>query len=119
MLVSQAIPLPPQHFNSPVWPIIFASADQSEIMKLNHDSSKVNEQLHNSYTSSFLLLPLMLGDPSIFGNLPPHPAVIEGVKLALESGQYNGYGHSSGIPHVREVVAKEFSRPGATFTKEV
>ena len=61
----------------------------------------------------------LTGDPSIFGNLPPHPAVIEGVKLALESGEYNGYGHSSGIPHVREAVAKEFSRPGATLTKEV
>ena len=61
----------------------------------------------------------LTGDPSIFGNLPPHPAVIEGVKLALESGKYNGYGHSSGIPHVREAVAKEFSRPGATLTKEV
>ena len=45
--------------------------------------------------------------------------MIEGVKLALESGKYNGYGHSSGIPHVREAVAKEFSRPGATLTKEV
>ena len=60
-----------------------------------------------------------IGDPSVFGNLPPHPAAIEGVKLALESGRYNGYGHSSGIPHVREAVAKEFSRPGATLTKEV
>ena len=63
--------------------------------------------------------PLILGDPSVFANLPPHPAVIEGVKLALESGEYNGYGHSSGIPHAREAVAKEFSRPGATLTKEV
>ena len=55
----------------------------------------------------------------MFNNLPPHPAVIEGVKLALESGQYNGYGHSSGLPHVREAVAREFSRPGAQLTKEV
>ena len=55
----------------------------------------------------------------MFGNLPPHPAVIEGVKLALESGQYNGYGHSSGLPHAREAVAREFSRPGAQLTKEV
>ena len=66
-----------------------------------------------------ILLSPLTGDPSVFGNLPPHPAVIEGVKLALESGEYNGYGHSSGIPHVREAVAKEFSRPGATLTKEV
>ena len=60
-----------------------------------------------------------IGDPSVFGNLPPHPAVIEGARQALESGKHNGYGHSSGIPHVREAVAKEFSRPGAPLTGEV
>ena len=55
----------------------------------------------------------------MFGNLPPHPAVTEGVRLALESGKYHGYGHSSGLPEVRAAVAKEFSRPGAPLTAQV
>ena len=65
------------------------------------------------------LVPYCSGDPSVFGNLPPHPAVTEGVRLALESGGYHGYGHSSGLPEVREAVAKEFSRPGAPLTAQV
>ena len=59
------------------------------------------------------------GDPTLFGNLPPHPAVTEGVRLALESGKYHGYGHSSGLAEAREAVAKEFSRPGAPLTGKV
>jgi hypothetical protein len=46
----------------------------------------------------------LTGEPSGFDNLPPHPAVIEGV---LESGDYNGYGHSSGIHHMEEAGIKE------------
>ena len=65
------------------------------------------------------LVPYCSGDPSVFGNLPPHPAVTEGVRLALESGGYHGYGHSSGLPEVRAAVAKEFSRPGAPLTAQV
>ena len=61
----------------------------------------------------------LTGDPSVFGNLPPHPAVIEGVRLALESGKYHGYGHSSGLAEARDAVAKEFSRPGAPLTGKV
>ena len=73
----------------------------------------------HSLTHTHLSKLSFVGDPSIFGNLPPHPAVIEGVKRALESGKYHGYGHSSGLPEVRAAVAKEFSRPGAPLMAQV
>jgi hypothetical protein len=52
-----------------------------------------------------IFLSPLTGDPSVFDNIEffLHPAVIEGMKLMLESDDYNGYGHSSGICHVREV----------------
>ena len=55
------------------------------------------------------LIKLSIGDPTVFGNLPPHPVIIEALKNAVDGGKYNGYSHSSGLPHVREVVAKKFS----------
>ena len=72
-----------------------------------------------TWSTALSFPPPLSGDPSVFGNLPPHPAVIEGVKRALESGKYNGYGHSSGLPEAREAVAKEFNRPRAPLTSEV
>ena len=39
----------------------------------------------------------LLGDPTVFGNLPPHPAITEALKKAVDTGKYNGYGHSKGM----------------------
>ena len=36
------------------------------------------------------------GDPTVFGNLPPDSTAAEAVKRAVETGKYNGYGHSRG-----------------------
>lgn len=59
------------------------------------------------------------GDPTVFGNLPPHPAVKEAVKKVLEEGKYNGYGHSSGLEVTRRAVAEEHSIPDAPLTADV
>ena len=40
---------------------------------------------------------LCSGDPTVFGNLPADPTGGEAIKAAIDSGQYNGYGHSRGI----------------------
>ena len=55
----------------------------------------------------------------MFGNLPPPPAAYEGVKQAVDSGEYNGYGHSSGIYDARDTVAKQFSTQDCPVKAEV
>ena len=52
---------------------------------------------------------LRTGDPSIFGNLTPHPSVIDAVKKSLESGATTGYGISSGYEIARKAIAEKFS----------
>ena len=48
-------------------------------------------------TIPYLLNTYYTGDPTVFGNLPPDPAIAQAVKDAIDTGDYNGYGHSSGI----------------------
>ena len=50
------------------------------------------------------------GDPTVYGNLPPHPAVEQALKDAIESGRYIGYEHSSGIEETRQAIAENLSR---------
>ena len=61
----------------------------------------------------------MSGDPSVFGNLPPHPSAFEAVQKAAASGRYNGYAHSSGLPEARAAVAEEYSTTQHPLTAEV
>lgn len=59
------------------------------------------------------------GDPSVFGNLPPHPAMKEAVMKVVEGGKYSGYGHSRGLEEARGAVAREYSTPDALLTADV
>ena len=59
------------------------------------------------------------GDPSVSGILPPPPEAYEGVKWALNSQKFNGYGHSSGMLMARQAVADKFSTPEAPITAKV
>ena len=64
---------------------------------------------------------LLKGDPSIFGNLDPHPAVKEALKDALDSGDVNisGYPHSAGLVEARSAVAEVSSTNSCQVTHEV
>ncbi len=52
----------------------------------------------------------ILGDPTIFGNLPPHPALGEALKDAVDGNKYNGMAHSSGVVETRQSIAEELSK---------
>lgn len=65
------------------------------------------------------LFPILSGDPTVFGNLPPPRKAYEGVKWALDSQKHNGYMHSSGTLMAREAVVEKYSTPEAPFTAEV
>ncbi len=46
----------------------------------------------------------------MFGNLIPHPAVGKALQDAIDSGEYLGYNHSSGMEKAREAVAQHLSK---------
>ncbi|TNY17346.1 tyrosine aminotransferase [Rhodotorula diobovata] len=54
------------------------------------------------------LINLGLGDPSVFGNLPPAPESIAAIEASLKSGRALGYPESVGYPDAREAVANYF-----------
>ena len=62
-----------------------------------------------------------VGDPSIFGNLEPHPAVNEAVKGVLDSSDVNtnGYPHSAGLLVARKAIAEHLSTEKHKLSPEV
>ncbi|KAJ8271956.1 hypothetical protein COCON_G00108150 [Conger conger] len=59
------------------------------------------------------MIALSIGDPTVFGNLPTDEKVLQAMKDAIDSHQYNGYAPSVGYLQSRESVAKFFSCPEA------
>ncbi|KAM0745820.1 tyrosine aminotransferase [Meredithblackwellia eburnea MCA 4105] len=53
-------------------------------------------------------LNLGLGDPSVFGNMPPHRAALDAIEESLRSGKADGYPESVGYSVAREAVANYF-----------
>ncbi|ORY90900.1 tyrosine aminotransferase [Leucosporidium creatinivorum] len=54
------------------------------------------------------LLNLGLGDPTVFGNMPPHPAALDAIEASLRSGRADGYPESVGYADARQAVADYF-----------
>lgn len=54
------------------------------------------------------LINLGLGDPSVFGNMPPAPESIAAIEASLKSGKALGYPDSVGYPDARLAVANYF-----------
>jgi tyrosine aminotransferase len=57
------------------------------------------------------MIPLSIGDPTVFGNFSPPPELSGKVAKALEAQLSNGYVHASGIPAARAALAKKYSLP--------
>jgi len=51
-------------------------------------------------------IPLSLGDPTAFGNLPPCDELIDGVVNAAQGKSNNGYVNACGAPAARQAIAK-------------
>lgn len=54
-------------------------------------------------------IPLSIGDPTRFGNLPPPPSVTDAVIEAVKSGAFDGYPPSAGYVSVRQALADHIS----------
>ncbi|XP_056908354.1 tyrosine aminotransferase isoform X2 [Takifugu flavidus] len=64
------------------------------------------------------MIALSIGDPTVFGNLPTDDAVIQAMKDAIDSQQYNGYAPSIGYLKSRQALANFYSSPEAPLTAE-
>jgi len=54
------------------------------------------------------LINLGLGDPSVFGNMPPPKEALDAIEASLRSGKADGYPQSTGYPAARQAVAEYF-----------
>jgi len=64
------------------------------------------------------MISLSIGDPTVFKNLNVHPVVVEAVKKALESGEFNGYAPSTGYVASRQAIAEHISCGGNDITSD-
>ena len=62
---------------------------------------------------------IFVGDSTKFGNLPPHPAVYEALKRAIDSSDIACYGHSYGLDCARKAVAEAFTSDEHPLTYNV
>lgn len=59
------------------------------------------------------LIPLSIGDPTVFGNLEAPDTLVKAVTQAMSGNKFNGYAPSMGVPVAREAIAKRFTRESA------
>ncbi|MES1914291.1 MAG: hypothetical protein MHM6MM_006381 [Cercozoa sp. M6MM] len=64
------------------------------------------------------VIPLSIGDPTVFGNLPFSESVSNAVISAVKGGESNGYVPAVGIEATRAAIAERFSRDGAELTAQ-
>ena len=61
-------------------------------------------------------MPLSLGDPTIFKNMPVADVLIASLHANVDSGDCNGYTHSAGVPAARKAIAARYSLPTSPVT---
>lgn len=65
------------------------------------------------------MIPLSVGDPTIFGNFQTSDVVTEAVKECLESKKCNGYGPTIGVLEARRAIAKYSVHQGQVTEEDV
>ena len=64
------------------------------------------------------LVPLSLGDPTIFKNMPICDTMIRTLHANIDSHDCDGYTHPCGTPSAREAIAKRYALPISPVTKD-
>ncbi|XP_015786020.1 tyrosine aminotransferase [Tetranychus urticae] len=67
---------------------------------------QVLENLNASPNPNKKLIPLSIGDPTVFGNLEPNNVIIEAMVESIQSNKFNGYLPSNGIESARKAIAE-------------
>ena len=79
---------------------------------------QIVDEISGKTLSKKPVIALHLGDPTNTGAFPECPTLKEALKETIAQQKYHGYGPAHGFPETRDAVAKHFSLPGASFTKD-
>eukprot|EP00762_Andalucia_godoyi_P006539 ANDGO_04985.mRNA.1 Tyrosine aminotransferase len=69
---------------------------------------KVVDQLKLPPNPEKQMIPLSIGDPTVFGNLPACRELLNAMHDAIDAGKWNGYAHSCGYSDARKAVALRY-----------
>ncbi|KAG6609535.1 tyrosine aminotransferase [Phytophthora cinnamomi] len=79
---------------------------------------KIVDNIKKPATSTKTLIPLSLGDPTVFGNLHCPDVLMNAIVRNTRSMQYNGYIHSAGSEAARAAIARHYGNAKAPLTSE-
>uniref|UniRef100_A0AAV1V364 Tyrosine aminotransferase n=1 Tax=Peronospora matthiolae TaxID=2874970 RepID=A0AAV1V364_9STRA len=79
---------------------------------------EIVDNIKKPATSTKKLIPLSLGDPTVFGNLHCPDVLVEAIVRNTRSMQHNGYIHSAGSEAARTAIAEHFGKPEAPLTMD-
>ena len=72
----------------------------------------------NARTWSKKMIPLSIGDPTVFGNLRMAKTFRDAIIENLKSENFNGYSSSMGRPEARKAVAKYYQTKTSPLTAD-
>jgi tyrosine aminotransferase len=64
------------------------------------------------------VIPLSLGDPTVFGNFKTPEILVNAIKTNLDDYSCNGYVHSAGMPSARAAIAARYTTEVAPLTED-
>ncbi|GLD91663.1 hypothetical protein PINS_up000196 [Pythium insidiosum] len=79
---------------------------------------KIVDNIKKPENSDKPLIPLSLGDPTVFGNFKTPDVLVEAIVRNVRSMKHSGYVHSAGTEEAREAIAKRFGSELAPLTKD-
>ncbi|TYZ61271.1 hypothetical protein PybrP1_009572 [[Pythium] brassicae (nom. inval.)] len=79
---------------------------------------KIVDNIKKPSNSDKTLIPLSLGDPTVFGNFKCPDVLVESIVRNVRSMKHNGYIHSAGTEEAREAIAKKYGSASAPLTKD-
>lgn len=79
---------------------------------------KIVDNIKKPTTSTKSLIPLSLGDPTVFGNLHCPDVLVQAIVRNTRSMQHNGYIHSAGSEAARRAIAQHFGNTQAPLTMD-
>lgn len=77
---------------------------------------KIVDQLRPDPKNTLPIISLALGDPCVFGNLPPPNLLIRSIERNVGDNKSYGYGPAAGLNSARETLAREYSLPSSFNT---
>jgi tyrosine aminotransferase len=78
---------------------------------------KIVDEIKFPEDSEKELIPLTLGDPTVFGNYRAPAPMVDALMESVSSFSHNGYVHSAGTRAARQAIAKRYSVPNFPVTE--